>query len=190
MAYTGANIRDFGDPAENFFRQNSLFRMLPECRKIISTYGEDDASIIVWAYVLLHHVKSPFHRLDNKYDIISRDFMENKFDTDIIFGEDFYDLSEEIRQQCMTTAAYELSLNIDALKKARSIVFGTGKSSDIMGYVEKAPKALAQLISLQREADNTDKVKVNKKFAGQMAQASRPKIISDAENLDFSNEYE
>jgi hypothetical protein len=190
MAYSGNNIRDFGSPGENFFRQNPLFKMMPECRKLIKDYGEDDASIIVWAYILIHHVKSPFHRLDNKHDIISRDFMENKFDAEILFGDEFYDLSEEIRQQCMTTAAYELSLNIDAVKKARSIVFGAGKSSEIMGYVEKAPKALSQLVTLQREADNTDKVKSNKKFAGQMAQASRPKIVSDTDNLDFSNEYD
>lgn len=179
------SISDLGSPDRCFFEQNALFKMLPNCRRMINSVGVDLAGKYAWAVVLLNHVKSPFHRLDDKHKIICEQYLgisEDEFDLSDVDMEDF---AEEISVQCMTPVTYELSLNIDAIKKARKLVFDSTKSSDIMSYIEKTPKTISQLMALQVESNNTDKKVKDKKYAGAMATPSRPKKISEGD-LDMS----
>lgn len=181
-------IEDLGTPEKDFFDQNPLFKILPYCRRAINDFGKNDASKYAWAIILLFHPKSPFHRLDDKVEIISKQYLESSE----IFNIDELELDglvEELMSQMLTPVSYELSLNINAIKKARDLVFNSTKSSDIMKYIESTPKTFAALVALQNEANNPNKSGPSKKFAGAMATATRPaKIVEGSLPLGHDND--
>jgi hypothetical protein len=156
---TKNNIEGLGDFDSDFYNQNPMMKLLPQSRAVIHTLGQAQASKYAWAMVLLYHIESPFHRLDSKVRDIAEGFLQQEEEdlNEFVNSADYYDFIDEIKSNIMTPLEYELSLNLDAIKKARRLAFDSTKSSEITAYLEKTPKVIRELMALQ-----TDIIKANK----------------------------
>lgn len=156
---TKENIEGLGSTAHDFYDQNPMMKLMPHSRALIHTVGQAQASQYAWAMVLLYHIESPFHRLDTKVRDVAEGFLkiEEEELNEFVNGGEYYDFIDEIKSNIMTPLEYELSLNLDAIKKARRLAFDSTKASEITAFLEKTPKIIRELMALQ-----TDIIKANK----------------------------
>lgn len=186
------SIEGLGDPNYDFFNQNPLFKLLPNCKALIHTEGQAQASKYAWAVVLLYHIKSPFHRDDNKVKMIAEGYLdteEGMFEA-FLSNPEIDEFVEEIKCHTMTPLEYELSINIDAIKKARKLVFDSTKASDITAYLEKTPKIMRELLALQTEIlkmDYSEKGQRTRKTSVSYTLPTYEKVITP-ENQEMSHD--
>lgn len=155
-----------GNAENDFWEQNPELNYIPEIRVAKNEYGIAQASKYAWAIVLMSHPKSKLSRLDNKVEIIAQQYLqipEEEF-ASLLDDNDFLTFADIIKSVSMSALEYEMSLNIDAIKKARNLVFNSTDAKAITAYLEKTPKIMKELIALQSEVNKSsdDSIRVKR----------------------------
>jgi hypothetical protein len=144
-----------GNVENDFFEQNPELNYIDEIRKAKTQYGAAQASKYAWAIVLIFHHKSKLSKLDNKHEIVAKNYLGidvDEFDT-LFDDADFKDFRDIILQISMSNLEFELAMNIALVKKNRRLVEDSADPKAITAWLEKAPKIMKDLIVSQNEVN-------------------------------------
>lgn len=144
-----------GNAENDFWEQNPELNYIPEFRTAKNEYGTAQASRYAWAIVLMSHPKSKLSRLDDKARVIAEQFLEiTEEDFEALLDDNnFQEFADKVKAVSMTPLEYEMSRNMDAIKKARNLVFNSSDAKAITTYLKEVPKVMKELIGLQAEVN-------------------------------------